>query len=188
MGRYASSLGGAIHLVGTIEEAWALQIDLRRGVALVTQTTLSVDDTRRIVNVLRDRFPSLLEPRRDDICYATQNRQNAVRALAGQVDVLLVVGARNSSNSNRLREVGEQLGVQAYLVQDAAELDPVWLQSARRVGVTAGASTPEELVRELLSRLSKLGVDTVFELDGERETVSFGLPAALTRAARASVL
>ena len=188
MGRYASSLGGAIHLVGTIEEAWALQIDLRRGVALVTQTTLSVDDTRRIVSVLRDRFPSLLEPRRDDICYATQNRQNAVRTLAGQVDVLLVVGARNSSNSNRLREVGEQLGVQAYLVQDAAELDPAWLQSARRVGVTAGASTPEELVRELLSRLSKLGVDTVFELDGERETVSFGLPAALTRAARASVL
>jgi 4-hydroxy-3-methylbut-2-enyl diphosphate reductase len=188
MGRYASSLGGAIHLVCRIEEAWALQIDLRRGVALVTQTTLSVDDTRRIVHVLRDRFPSLLEPRRDDICYATQNRQNAVRALAGQVDVLLVVGARNSSNSNRLREVGEQLGVQAYLVQDAAELDPAWLQSARRVGVTAGASTPEELVRELLSRLSKLGVDTVFELDGERETVSFGLPAALTRAARESVL
>jgi 4-hydroxy-3-methylbut-2-enyl diphosphate reductase len=187
MGRYASSLGGAIHLVGSIEEALTLQVDVRRGIALVTQTTLSVDDTRRIVSVLRERFPALLEPRRDDICYATQNRQNAVRALAGQVDILLVVGARNSSNSNRLREVAEQLGVRAYLVQDARELDPAWLQSTRRIGVTAGASTPEELVRELLSRLSGLGVDTVFELDGERETVSFGLPAALTRAAREAV-
>jgi 4-hydroxy-3-methylbut-2-en-1-yl diphosphate reductase len=149
MGRYASSLGGAIHLVGSIEEALTLQVDVRRGIALVTQTTLSVDDTRRIVSVLRERFPALLEPRRDDICYATQNRQNAVRALAGQVDILLVVGARNSSNSNRLREVAEQLGVRAYLVQDAGELDPAWLQSTRRIGVTAGASTPEELVREL---------------------------------------
>jgi 4-hydroxy-3-methylbut-2-enyl diphosphate reductase len=187
MGRYASSVGGAIHLVGSIEEAWTLQVDVRRGIALVTQTTLSVDDTRRIVSVLRERFPTLLEPRRDDICYATQNRQNAVRALAAQVDILLVVGARNSSNSNRLREVAEQLGVRAYLVQDAAELDPAWLRSTRRIGVTAGASTPEELVRELLSRLSGLGVDAVFELDGERETVSFGLPAALTRAAREAV-
>jgi 4-hydroxy-3-methylbut-2-en-1-yl diphosphate reductase len=185
MGRYESSRGGTIHLVGSVEEVWALQIDEWRGVALVTQTTLSVDDTRRIVSALRERFPSLLEPRRDDICYATQNRQNAVRALAGRVDVLLVVGARNSSNSNRLREVGEQLGVQAYLVQDAAELDPAWLQSTRRIGVTAGASTPEELVREVLSYLSALGVESVIEVDGERETVNFALPAALTRAARA---
>ena len=187
MGRYRSSLGGAIHLVGSLEEVWALQVDEWRGVALVTQTTLSVEDTRRIVSALRERFPSLLEPRREDICYATQNRQNAVRALAGRVDILLVVGARNSSNSNRLREVGEQLGVRAYLVQDAGELDPAWLQFTRRIGVTAGASTPEELVRELLSRLSTLGVESVIELDGVREAVRFALPAALTRAAPAPV-
>jgi 4-hydroxy-3-methylbut-2-enyl diphosphate reductase len=136
------------------------------------------------VSALRERFPAIAEPRRDDICYATQNRQNAVRELAGRVDVLLVVGARNSSNSNRLREVGEQLGVPAYLVQDASELDPAWLTGRLRIGVTAGASTPEELVRELLSQLCRLGVRSVIELDGIPETVSFALPAALTRAAR----
>ncbi len=185
MGRYESPQG-KIHLVGSVEDVSALQIDERRGVALVTQTTLSVDDTRRIVSALRQRFPAIVEPRRDDICYATQNRQNAVRELAGRVDILLVVGARNSSNSNRLREVGEQLGVPAYLVQDAGEIDPAWFDVNMRIGVTAGASTPEVLVRELLSYLSALGVSQVTELDGARETVSFALPSALTRAARAS--
>jgi 4-hydroxy-3-methylbut-2-enyl diphosphate reductase len=185
MGRYESPQG-KIHLVGSVEDVSALQIDERRGVALVTQTTLSVDDTRRIVSALRQRFPAIVEPRRDDICYATQNRQNAVRELAGRVDILLVVGARNSSNSNRLREVGEQLGVPAYLVQDAGEIDPAWFDANMRIGVTAGASTPEVLVRELLSYLSALGVSQVTELDGARETVSFALPSALTRAARAS--
>jgi len=185
MGRYESPQG-KIHLVGSVEDVSALQIDERRGVALVTQTTLSVDDTRRIVSALRQRFPAIVEPRRDDICYATQNRQNAVRELAGRVDILLVVGARNSSNSNRLREVGEQLGVPAYLVQDAGEIDPAWFDVNMRIGVTAGASTPEVLVRELLSYLSALGVSEVTELDGARETVSFALPSALTRAARAS--
>jgi len=185
MGRYESPQG-KIHLVGSVEDVSALQIDERRGVALVTQTTLSVDDTRRIVSALRQRFPAIVEPRRDDICYATQNRQNAVRELAGRVDILLVVGARNSSNSNRLREVGEQLGVPAYLVQDAGEIDPAWFDANMRIGVTAGASTPEVLVRELLSYLSALGVSEVTELDGARETVSFALPSALTRAARAS--
>jgi len=185
MGRYESPQG-KIHLVGSVEDVSALQIDERRGVALVTQTTLSVDDTRRIVSALRQRFPAIVEPRRDDICYATQNRQNAVRELAGRVDILLVVGARNSSNSNRLREVGEQLGVPAYLVQDAGEIDPAWFDANMRIGVTAGASTPEVLVRELLSYLTALGVSQVTELDGARETVSFALPSALTRAARAS--
>jgi 4-hydroxy-3-methylbut-2-enyl diphosphate reductase len=185
MGRYESSMGGAIHLVGSVDEVQALEVNEQRGVALVTQTTLSVDDTRRIVTALRQRFPSIVEPRRDDICYATQNRQNAVRELAGRVDILLVVGARNSSNSNRLREVGEQLGLAAYLVQDAGEIDPAWFTSNMRIGVTAGASTPEELVRELLSHLSTLGVASVIELDGAHETVSFALPSALTRAARA---
>lgn len=186
MGRFRSEVGGAIHLVGTVEEAQALVIEPGRGVGLVTQTTLSVDDTRRIVEVLRERFPSIAEPRRDDICYATQNRQSAVRSLEGRVDVLLVVGARNSSNSNRLREVGEQLGMPAYLVQDAGEVDPAWLRDNVRVGVTAGASTPEELVRELIERLTELGVQTVTELEGTPETVSFALPGALTRLARVS--
>jgi 4-hydroxy-3-methylbut-2-enyl diphosphate reductase len=185
MGRYESPQG-KIHLVRSVEDVSALQIDERRGVALVTQTTLSVDDTRRIVSALRQRFPAIVEPRRDDICYATQNRQNAVREFGGRVDILLVVGARNSSNSNRLREVGEQLGVPAYLVQDAGEIDPAWFEANMRIGVTAGASTPEVLVRELLSYLSALGVSQVTELDGARETVSFALPSALTRAARAS--
>ena len=152
---------------------------------MVTQTTLSIDDTRRILSALRQRFPSIIEPRRDDICYATQNRQNAVRELAGRIDILLVVGARNSSNSNRLREVGEQLGVQSYLIQDAAELDAAWFREGMRVGVTAGASTPEELVRGLLSRLYSLGVSHVTELEGVAENVSFALPSALIRAARA---
>jgi 4-hydroxy-3-methylbut-2-en-1-yl diphosphate reductase len=184
MGRFASSDGGSIYLVGSVEEVWALQVDETRGVGLVTQTTLSIDDTRRIVAALRARFPQIAEPRRDDICYATQNRQNAVRDLAGRVDVLLVVGARNSSNSNRLREVGEQLGVPAYLVQDASEIDPAWIDGHLRIGVTAGASTPEELVRELLHQLAGLGIKRVVELDGTPETVSFALPPALTRAAR----
>jgi 4-hydroxy-3-methylbut-2-enyl diphosphate reductase len=185
MGRYDSPQG-KIHLVGSVEDVSALQLDELRGVALVTQTTLSVDDTRRIVSALRQRFPAIVEPRRDDICYATQNRQNAVRELAGRVDILLVVGARNSSNSNRLREVGEQLGVPAYLVQDAGEIDPAWFDANMRIGVTAGASTPEVLVCELLSHLSALGVSQVTELDGAHETVSFALPSALIRAARAS--
>ena len=184
MGRYDSPVG-AIHLVGSVEEVAALEIDEARGVAVVTQTTLSIDDTRRILSALRQRFPSIIEPRRDDICYATQNRQNAVRELAGRIDILLVVGARNSSNSNRLREVGEQLGVQSYLIQDAAELDAAWFREGMRVGVTAGASTPEELVRGLLSRLYSLGVSHVTELEGVAENVSFALPSALIRAARA---
>jgi 4-hydroxy-3-methylbut-2-enyl diphosphate reductase len=186
LGQYQATGRGAIHLICSVEEAWTVQVNVEHGIALVTQTTLSVDDTRRIVQALRQRFTNIIEPRRDDICYATQNRQNAVRALAGHIDVLLVVGAYNSSNSNRLREVGEQLGVPAYLVQEAKEIDHRWFRSGMRVGITAGASTPEELVRELLTRLAELGLKRVIELDGAAETVSFALPVALTRAARTS--
>ncbi|MEN8261589.1 MAG: hypothetical protein ABFS02_13640 [Pseudomonadota bacterium] len=145
----------------------------------VTQTTLSGDDTATIVAALKKRFPTIIEPRKDDICYATQNRQSAVRELAHEVDLLIVVGARNSSNSNRLREVAEHMGVGAYLVQDAAELDESWFIAKQRVGITAGASTPEILVQEVLDGLKRMGVDRVIEMDAEPEGVTFRLPVSL---------
>ena len=181
LGRYDRSAGGEIYLVESVEDVAGLQVRNPEQLALVTQTTLSVDDTRRIIEALRSRFPTISEPRRDDICYATQNRQNAVRWLAGRADLLLVVGARNSSNSNRLREVGELTGVPAYLVQEAADLDPEWLRPGIRVGVTSGASTPEVLVQEVLDRLRQFGVDSVTEMDAAPETTTFRLPVALTR-------
>jgi len=184
LGRYDRSAGGDAYLVETVEDVERLQVRNPQEIAVVTQTTLSVDDTRRIIDALRSRFPALVEPRNDDICYATQNRQNAVRQLAAKVDVLLVVGARNSSNSNRLREVGAQTGIPAYLVQDAAEIDRAWMRDITRVGVTAGASTPEVLVQEVLDRLTELGVRGVQQLDGEAETTTFRLPATLTRKMR----
>jgi 4-hydroxy-3-methylbut-2-enyl diphosphate reductase len=186
LGRYDRSAGGDAYLVETVEDVERLQVRNPEEIAVVTQTTLSVDDTRRIIEALRRRFPALVEPRNDDICYATQNRQNAVRQLAAKVDLLLVVGARNSSNSNRLREVGAQTGIPAHLVQDAAEIDRAWLRPSIRVGVTAGASTPEVLVKEVLDRLAAFGVSGVRQLDGEQETVTFRLPAALTRKMRAA--
>ncbi|HTT38020.1 MAG TPA: 4-hydroxy-3-methylbut-2-enyl diphosphate reductase [Burkholderiales bacterium] len=181
LGRYDRSAGGEVYLIETVDDVWKLRVRNPREIAVVTQTTLSVDDTRRIIAALRERFPTLLEPRQADICYATQNRQNAVRRLAGRVDLLLVVGAHNSSNSNRLREVGRQMGFPAYLVQDAAEVDEAWLQPGMRVGVTAGASTPEVLVEEVLSKLARLGVAGVSEVEGEVETTTFRLPPALAR-------
>jgi 4-hydroxy-3-methylbut-2-enyl diphosphate reductase len=186
LGRYDRSAGGDAYLVETVEDVERLQVRNPEEIAVVTQTTLSVDDTRRIIDALRRRFPALVEPRNDDICYATQNRQNAVRQLAGKVDLLLVVGARNSSNSNRLREVGAQTGIPAYLVQDAGEIDSAWVVPGTRVGVTAGASTPEVLVKEVLDRLAVLGVRGARQLDGEPETTTFRLPAALTRKMRSA--
>ena len=186
LGRYDRSAGGDAYLVETVEDVERLQVRNPQEIAVVTQTTLSVDDTRRIIDALRSRFPALVEPRNDDICYATQNRQNAVRQLAAKVDLLLVVGARNSSNSNRLREVGAQTGIPAYLVQDAAEIDSAWVRDGTRVGVTAGASTPEVLVKEVLDRLAALGVEGVQQLDGEAETTTFRLPATLIRKMRAT--
>jgi len=145
-----------------------------------------VDDTRMIIEALRQRFPALLEPRKDDICYATQNRQNAVRRLRDRVDVLLVVGARNSSNSNRLRELGEQMGLPSYLVQAAEEIDQAWLRPGLTVGVTAGASTPDVLVQEVLSKLARSGLASVMEMDSEPETTTFRLPATLLKSAGAA--
>jgi 4-hydroxy-3-methylbut-2-enyl diphosphate reductase len=152
--------------------------------AYVTQTTLSVDDTRDVIEALKKRFPSIVGPDVKDICYATQNRQQAVRQLAAEVDLLLVVGARNSSNSNRLREIGSQMGIPSYLVDDAEGLDPSWLEGVRTVGLTAGASAPEELVKELVGRLTDLGTVAFEEFAGVEERVQFKLPPQLTRANR----
>ena len=147
--------------------------------AYVTQTTLSVDDTRDVIDALKQRFPKIVGPDVKDICYATQNRQSAVRKLAEEVDVLLVVGAQNSSNSNRLREIGAELNVPSYLIDDAQALDTEWLKDAETVGITAGASAPEALVQELVSRLSELDDVEFVDFDGIQENVTFKLPIEL---------
>ena len=170
---------GPVHIVSELEEVEALEVADPEKVAYVTQTTLSVDDTRSVIDALKKRFPAIVGPDIKDICYATQNRQNAVRELMNISDVLVVVGARNSSNSNRLREVGEQAGVRAYLVQDASELRKEWFRDNDRIGVTAGASTPEKLVAGVLSRLSQWGADDVKEMEGPDERVAFRIPPEL---------
>jgi 4-hydroxy-3-methylbut-2-en-1-yl diphosphate reductase len=175
------SVDTPVHLVSSREDVENLAIPSSARVAYVTQTTLSLDDTGGIIEALHARFARLEGPELDDICYATQSRQRAVRAMAKRVDLVLVVGARNSSNSARLREVADQCGVPAYLIEDAEGLNPQWLDDVASVGVTAGASTPEVLVREVCEKLSRLGARTVRELPGEHEAVSFRLPPALTR-------
>ena len=175
---------GTVHVVGTVEDVQALVVSDPKRVSYVTQTTLSLDDTRSIVEALKDRFPEVKGPELSDICYATQNRQNAVRSLAEKVDVILVVGARNSSNSARLQEVGEMSGVDAYLIQDANEISPDWFTNSSDIGVTAGASTPEILVQGVLDRLRNLGVNSIEEMDGVSEDITFKLPASLLKEQR----
>jgi len=170
---------GKVHLVSTVEDVAKLVVEDESKLAYVTQTTLSVDDTRDVIDALKERFPLVVGPDVKDICYATQNRQTAVRELARKVDVLLVVGAQNSSNSNRLREIGEELNIPSYLIDDASVLDPAWINGAERVGITAGASAPEALVQELISRLSELDSIEVEEVDGNNENVQFKLPPEL---------
>ena len=173
---------GTVHLVSDLRDVAKLEPASPAKLAYVTQTTLSVDDTREIIAALRERFPEILGPDVKDICYATQNRQTAVRRLAERSDVILVVGARNSSNSNRLRELGGEAGTKSYLIPDAAGLDPAWLEGARTVGITAGASAPEELVQGLVSRIGELFDVAVTDLDGVEENVRFQLPRVLVEA------
>jgi len=173
------SVDAPVYLVSSAEDVACLPLRSDAPLAYVTQTTLSLDDTREVIAALTARFPAIVGPEVADICYATQNRQNAVRALAAEVDLVVVVGARNSSNSARLREVAAQSGTAAYLVQDAGEVDAAWLAGVRRVGITAGASTPEVLVRQVCERLRALGAADVRQLDGVRENVVFRLPASL---------
>jgi 4-hydroxy-3-methylbut-2-en-1-yl diphosphate reductase len=168
-----------MHLVETVEDVAKLAVGSPERLAYVTQTTLSVDDARSIVAALAKRFPGIRGPKKDDICYATQNRQDAVKVMAPQCDVVIVVGSPNSSNSNRLREVAEQSGAHAYMVDRAADLKPEWIAGKRRIGVTAGASAPEVLVNELIDRLKALGAKDVRALDGVTERVVFSLPRGL---------
>jgi 4-hydroxy-3-methylbut-2-enyl diphosphate reductase len=170
---------GGMYLVENVADVAQLAVRDPANIAYVTQTTLSVDDAAAIVAALRRRFPGIIGPRRDDICYATQNRQDAVKLMAPQTDVVIVVGSPNSSNSNRLREVAANMGVPAYMVDDADDLDPAWLAGKGRVGVTAGASAPEVLVQEVIDRLRALGATRVRTLEGVEERVNFPLPRGL---------
>jgi len=181
MGRYDTSKGGRIILVETPNDVAGIEVNDPDTLAFVSQTTLSVDDTEEIINTLRQRFPSIAAPARDDICYATQNRQDAVKALCDKVDLLLVVGAANSSNSNRLRELGERAGVESHLITRASDIPDSWLNGKEKVGVTAGASAPEVLVQEVMDRLKEAGGTTPVEYDGIEETISFSIPKELRR-------
>jgi 4-hydroxy-3-methylbut-2-enyl diphosphate reductase len=169
-----------MYLVETPEDVAKLKVSNPDKLAYVTQTTLSVDDAARVVDALRARFPNIVGPKKDDICYATQNRQDAVKNLAPQCDVVIVVGSPTSSNSNRLREVAANLGVPSYMVDNAEEIRPEWVAGKRCVGLTAGASAPEILVRAVIARLGELGIGALQNLDGAQEKVAFSLPKGLT--------
>jgi 4-hydroxy-3-methylbut-2-enyl diphosphate reductase len=186
MGRFDASSGGRMHLVQNLEDAAALTVRDPLKLAFVTQTTLSMDDTAEIVAALRARFPQLATPRREDICYATQNRQDAVKTLLEQCDVLLVVGSRASSNSNRLRELADKAGVPGYLIDGPSELRPEWFTGKRAVGVTAGASAPEILVQQVLEQLARWGAEMPREVIGREEHVIFTLPRELRRTSESS--
>lgn len=175
---------GGMHLVETPDDVADLVVRDPNKLAFVTQTTLSMDDTQEVIDALKARFPNIEAPKSDDICYATQNRQDAVKAMAKQCDVVLIVGSPNSSNSNRLREVAENHGIDAYMLDDAALLKPEWVAGKTRVGVSAGASAPEVLVKDVIDALNALGVDRVDELDGVVENVVFRLPKDLTEAVK----
>ncbi len=179
MGQWQAGYRGRIYLVESVADVAGLVLGQPQNVAYVTQTTLSVDDTHAIVAALRARFPHIEGPRKDDICYATQNRQDAVRALAAQVDLVLVVGSASSSNSNRLRELAEKQGVPSYLIDGPESIDPTWLAGKPRIGLTAGASAPEQLVRAVIEHLQSVGAGVVHELSGAAETITFALPREL---------
>ena len=168
-----------MHLIETVSDAEQLEVRDPERLAYVTQTTLSVDDAAAIVEVLKRRFPAIVGPKKDDICYATQNRQDAVKFLVPHCDVVIVVGSPNSSNSNRLREVAKNLGTPAYMVDDASQIERAWLEGCSRVGVTAGASAPESLVREVVARLESFGAGSVSQLAGVEENVVFPMPKGL---------
>ncbi|KZY86978.1 4-hydroxy-3-methylbut-2-enyl diphosphate reductase, partial [Oleiphilus sp. HI0072] len=179
MGQYDSSSGGKIYLVEDEQDVESLVVEKPDALAYVTQTTLSVDDAAKVIDALRRKFPNIQGPRKDDICYATQNRQDAVKGLADSTDLMLVVGSPNSSNSNRLRELAERMGTPAYLIDDHSQIQPEWLQSANAISVTAGASAPEVLVQKVVDRLVELGAKEVEEADGREENIVFSMPKAL---------
>ena len=179
MGQYDYSKGGNIYLVEDEKDVAALEVKNSSALSYVTQTTLSMDDTARVIDALREKFPEITGPRKDDICYATQNRQDAVKILASDCDLMLVVGSPNSSNSNRLRELGERMGAKAHLIDNASEIQAEWLEGVDAVGVTAGASAPDVLVKEVVAKLVSLGGEEPQELQGREENVVFSLPKEL---------
>ena len=179
MGRYDTSAGGSIYLVENEADVADLEVRDASKLAFVTQTTLSMDDTARVIDALRAKFPEIQGPKKDDICYATQNRQDAVKQLATECDLVLVVGSPNSSNSNRLRELSERMNTQAYLIDNASEIDPAWLEDEPKIGITAGASAPAILVQQVIDRLNELGAAEPVELEGREENVVFSIPKEL---------
>jgi 4-hydroxy-3-methylbut-2-enyl diphosphate reductase len=179
MGQYDATNGGAIYLVENVEDAQKLSVSNPNKLSYVTQTTLSMDDTSLVIDALRQRFPGIEGPRKNDICYATQNRQDAVKQLALECDLVLVVGSPNSSNSNRLRELAERCGSRAYLIDKATDISDDWLQGTNVVGITAGASAPEVLVQEVVRRLQSLGASPAREMNGREENVRFTMPREL---------
>ena len=179
MGQYDARHGGHIYLVENEADVATLQVKVPESLAFVTQTTLSMDDTSRVIDALKTRFPTISGPRKDDICYATQNRQDAVKELASVCDVVLVVGSPNSSNSNRLRELSDRMGTPAYLVDGAEDVKPEWFAKDAVVGVTAGASAPEVLVQGVIECLRGWGAQMAEELDGRPENVTFSMPSEL---------
>lgn len=179
MGQFETRYGGKMYLVEHEEDVSRLEVSDPSRLAYVTQTTLSMDDTDRVIAALRAKFPLIKGPRKDDICYATQNRQDAVKILAGECDLVLVVGSVNSSNSNRLRELAERTGAQAFLVDNADDIQPEWLQKKRAIGITAGASAPDILVQGVIGRLRELGAEAPSELEGREENIVFSMPREL---------
>ena len=179
MGQYDNSNGGSIYLVENEEDVARLQVRHPESLAFVTQTTLSMDDTSKVIDALRQRFPNVGGPRKDDICYATQNRQDAVKQLAVECDLVLVVGSPNSSNSNRLRELAERIGTPAYLIDGAEDLKREWFEGINKIGITAGASAPEVLVRGVISQLREWGATGAEELEGRPENITFSMPKEL---------
>ncbi|MDC1285009.1 4-hydroxy-3-methylbut-2-enyl diphosphate reductase [Gammaproteobacteria bacterium] len=179
MGQYDEANGGTIYLVETIEDVTNLALDNNDELAYVTQTTLSVDDTKDIIHALQQRFPKIQAPKRDDICYATQNRQDAVKDIVDDCDLLLVIGSNNSSNSNRLKEIASKKGIAAYLIDDASKVSEQWLDGSSVIGITAGASAPEILVQQVMEKVSRLSDADVREVAGVKEDIAFALPREL---------
>jgi len=178
MGQYNNPEGG-MYLVESPEDVWKLTVKDEENLSFMTQTTLSVDDTSEVIDALNARFPKIIGPRKDDICYATTNRQEAVRDLAGQADLVLVVGSKNSSNSNRLAELAQRVGKPSYLIDSADDINPDWLRDVDTIGLTAGASAPDVLVQQVISRLQELGADEISQLEGREENIIFEVPKEL---------
>jgi 4-hydroxy-3-methylbut-2-enyl diphosphate reductase len=179
MGQYDHSKGGDIYLVEDVEQVQQLQVRNPDALSYVTQTTLSMDDTAQVIDALRDKFPNIAGPRKDDICYATQNRQDAVKQLANECDLMLVVGSPNSSNSNRLRELAQRMGTESYLIDTADDIDAKWLKNKNNIGITAGASAPDVLIRQVIDHLCDLGAERPLEMQGVEENITFSLPKEL---------